>query len=472
MNVEEALIIVDTVLAPQRLSKVQELVFRQCFLGRTYHEIAESLGYDYDYIRVTGYRLWQTISESLGERVTKYNFQSVLRQQRSHLTKQVTLVPTSQNSSPTTGSTISPHHSSTLKPPYDSDVTPKIPAPEFPSGAVPLESPFYMARSPIEQRVCEELDKPGALIRIRAPKQWGKTSLLIRMLTYAEAQGYRTVQLNLQQVDPSALENLDRFLRWFCANIAQHLNLTSRLEDYWDEDLGSKASCTTYLRNYILTAVDTPLVIALDEAHYLFEYLEIAQNFLPLLRFWHEEANNREVWKKLRLVVAHSTEVYIPLNLNQSPFNVGLPIRLQGFTVEQVQVLAVRHGFNWATGDEGTQRLYALQEMIDGHPFLLRLAFYHLFHADLSLEQLLMEAPTQMGIYRDHLMRHLTTLQDHPELAAAFTTVIMAEEPVEIETLLAYKLESMGLVAILGNRVTPRCNLYRLYFREQLKHCS
>lgn len=457
MNVEEALIILDGILAPQRLNKVQELVFRQCFLGRTYHEIAENLGYDYDYIRVTGYRLWQTVSEVLGERVTKYNFQAVLRQQGSYLPQQKTLVP-ARHDAP-----------SALKKNYPSEAISTIPAPEFPSGAVPLESPFYMARTPIEQRVCEEIDKPGALIRIRAPKQWGKTSLLIRILAYAESQGYQTVQLNLQQADPPAQESLDRFLRWFCANIAQHLKLPPHLEDYWDEDLGSKVSCTTYLRNYILTQVETPLVIALDEAHCLFEYLEIAQNFLPLLRFWHEEANNREVWKKLRLVVAHSTEVYIPLNLNQSPFNVGLPIRLQGFTTEQVQVLALRHGFDWATGEDGAQRLNALQEMIDGHPFLLKLAFYHLFHADLSLEQLLAEAPTQMGIYRDHLMRHLTTLQEHPELAAAFTTVIMAEEPVEIETLLAYKLESMGLVAILGNTVTPRCNLYRLYFRERLK---
>lgn len=457
MNVEEALIILDTILAPQRLSKVQELVFRQCFLGRTYHEIAESLGYDYDYIRVTGYRLWQTVSEAVGERVTKYNFQAVLRQQGSPLPQPITLVLTNHQTS------------STLQDSCLADQTPAIPTPEFPSGAVPLESPFYMARSPIEQRVCEEIDKPGALIRIRAPKQWGKTSLLIRMLAYAEAQGYQTVQLNLQQVDPLALENLDRFLRWFCANIAQHLKLAPLLEDYWDEDLGSKVSCTTYLRNYILKQVETPLVIALDEAHYLFEYLEIAQNFLPLLRFWHEEANNREVWKKLRLVVVHSTEVYIPLNLNQSPFNVGLPIRLQGFSAEQVQVLALRHGFSWAVGEEGIQWLNALQEMIDGHPFLLRLAFYHLFHADLSLEQLLTEAPTQMGIYRDHLMRHLTTLQEHSELAAAFTTVIRAEAPVEIETLLAYKLESMGLVVILGNKVIPRCNLYRLYFCERLK---
>jgi hypothetical protein len=452
MNVEEALIILDTILAPQRLSKVQELVFRQCFLGRTYHEIAENLGYDYDYIRVTGYRLWQTVSEALGERVTKYNFQAVLRQQENQVKQ-----------------TSSVSHGISLPKPAYSEATSPIPVPEFPSGAVPLESPFYMARSPIEQRVCEEIDKPGALIRIRAPKQWGKTSLLLRILSYAEGQGYQTVQLNLQQVDPSALENLDRFLRWFCANIAQTLNFVPRLEDFWDEDLGSKVSCTTYLRNYILKQVETPLVITLDEAHHLFEYLEIAQNFLPLLRFWHEEANNREVWKKLRFVVVHSTEIYIPLNFNQSPFNVGLPIRLQGFSLEQVRVLALRHGFTWATGEGGTQRLKALQDMVDGHPFLLRLAFYHLFHADLSLEQFLIEAPTQRGNYRDYLMRHLTTLQEHPELAAAFTTVIMAEKPVEIETLLAYKLESMGLLVILGNTVAPRCSLYRLYFRERLK---
>lgn len=457
MNVEEALIILDTILAPHRLNKVQELVFRQCFLGQTYHEIAESLGYDYDYVRVTGYRLWQTISESLGERVTKYNFQAVLRQQGPHLLGQTTVVP------------INHSLSLPMMAACSSDVPSALPVPEFPSGAVPLESPFYIARSPIEQRVCEEIDKPGALIRIRAPRQWGKTSLLIRMLAYAEAQGYRIVQLNLQQVDPPALESLDRFLRWFCANIAQQLKLVPNLEEYWDEDLGSKVSCTTYLRNYILMQIKTPLVIALDEAHYLFEHLKIAQNFLPLLRFWHEEANNREVWKKLRLVVVHSTEVYIPLNLNQSPFNVGLPIRLRGFTSEQVQILALRHGFSWAMEEAGVQQLNALQDMVDGHPFLLRLAFYHLFHADLSLEQLLTEASTQMGIYRDHLMRHLATLQDHPELAAVFTTVLMAEDPVEIETLLAYKLESMGLVEILGNRVTPRCNLYRLYFRERLK---
>lgn len=457
MNVEEALTTLDTILAPQRLNKVQELVFRQCFLGRTYHEIAESLGYDYDYIRVTGYRLWQTISEVLGERVTKYNFRAVLRHQGNRLIKPMAVLATH------TPGSISPVA------PDSSDSTPVIPKPEFPSGAVPLESPFYIARSPIEQRVCEELDKPGALIRIRAPKQWGKTSLLLRMLAYAETKGYQTVQLSLQQVDPDALGNLDRFLRWFCANIAQHLNLPPRLEDYWDEDLGSKVSCTTYLRNYVLTQVDCPLVIALDEVHYLFEQLEIAQNFLPLLRFWHEEANNREVWKKLRLVVAHSTEIYIPLNLNQSPFNVGLPIRLPEFNAGQVQALAARHGFTWATGEPGTQGLNSLKDLVDGHPFLLRLAFYHLFHADLSLEQLLVEAPTQMGIYRDHLMRHLATLQNHPDLAAAFTTVISSEEPVEIETLLAYQLESMGLVAILGNRVVPRCQLYRLYFREHLK---
>ena len=31
-----------------------------------------------------------------------------------------------------------------------------------------------------------------------------------------------------------------------------------------------------------------------------------------------------------------------------------------------------------------------------------------------------------------------------------------------------YELESMGLVKIQGNKVTPRCELYRLYFRDRL----
>ncbi len=81
MSVEDALVIVDAVLQQKRLSNVQELLFRQAWEGKTYIEIAEASGYDASYIRDVGYKLWQSLSKALGERVSKNNLQVVFRRQ-------------------------------------------------------------------------------------------------------------------------------------------------------------------------------------------------------------------------------------------------------------------------------------------------------------------------------------------------------------------------------------------------------
>ena len=76
-------------------------------------------------------------------------------------------------------------------------------------------------------------------------------------------------------------------------------------------------------------------MLALDDVDGLFDYPDLTDDFFCLLRTWHEQAKNQDIWQQLRLIVGHSTEVYIPLNVNQSPFNVGLPIDLKQFTPEQ-----------------------------------------------------------------------------------------------------------------------------------------
>ncbi len=79
MTVEEALVILDIVLKQDRLSDVQELVFRKVLAGQTYSKIAESAGYDAEYIKVVGFQLWRVLSRAFGEKVTKSNLLSVLR---------------------------------------------------------------------------------------------------------------------------------------------------------------------------------------------------------------------------------------------------------------------------------------------------------------------------------------------------------------------------------------------------------
>ena len=84
-------------------------------------------------------------------------------------------------------------------------------------------------------------------------------------------------------------------------------------------------SCTRYLE-ILLQDTDEPLVLGLDEVDRLFKYPDISQDFFYLLRSWHEEANNIELWEQLRLIVVYSTEDFGKLDINQSPFNVGLPL--------------------------------------------------------------------------------------------------------------------------------------------------
>ncbi len=339
--------------------------------------------------------------------------------------------------------------------------------PELPSGQVRLASLLYMQRSPYDELCYKEIGNPGALVRIKAPRQMGKTSLMARILSHAQELGYRTVALSFQHADAAVFASLNPLLQWFCAKIARKLRLSHQVEEHWSDYFGSKDNCTAYFEDFLLSETEAPLVLGLDEVDRVFQYPKIADDFFGLLRAWYEESgygdDSSRLWQNLRLVVVHSTEVYVPLNVNQSPFNVGLPIELPEFTPIQLKDLAQRHGLYW----ENSQ-IEALMRLVGGHPYLVRLALYHIAQQQLTLATLLETAATESGLYGDHLRRHLWSLQQHPELAAAFGNVLKSDGAVEVESAIAFKLHSMGLVHLQGNLVMPRFELYRQYFVDRL----
>ena len=329
----------------------------------------------------------------------------------------------------------------------------------------PPEEEIYSERSPIETECYQTILQSGALIRIKAPSKMGKTSLLNNILAYADNQSYRTVHINLLQIERDKFSSLDKFLRWFCIYISDALGLNFKLDKFWNEDRGSMLSCTRYLE-MLLEDKDQPLVLGLDEVDRLFLYPNISQDFFYLLRSWHEEANNIDLWEQLRLIVVYSTEDFGKLDINQSPFNVGLPVELQPFSQEQVKSLVQLHGLNWSNTE-----ISKLMTMVGGHPHLLNLAMSYLkTNPQKSLIEVLQKAPTNSGIYNNHLLGILINLKNNPELELAFLTIISNVEPTQIDTLLAYQLYHIGLIRWTdkGDRVLPSCQLYRLYFSERL----
>lgn len=455
-SVDQVLEALEQLLPPGRLGPIEELVLRQSWLGKTYSEMAQDSGYGSDYIKEIGSLLWQELSAALGQRVTKKNLHLVLNQLQQNQAGQER--SQSQQEVQPDFETADDYLAPTVETAID-----------FPGSPLPFGSLLYVDRPPIEQITCAEISKPGCVIRLKAPSKMGKSSLLNRLVAHAKAQQYQTVYLDFQEADETIFASLDKFLRWFCANISRQLNLNPRLDDYWDEDMGSKVSCKIYLEGYLLEQVNSALVIVLNKVNRVFEHPTIAQDFLPMLRSWHEQARQDRKWQKLRLVLAHATEIYAPLKLNQSPFNVGLAITLPPFTLEQVQDLAQRYGLDWVTDEQGAQRLASLLAMVGGHPYLVSLAFYHLSRGRMTLEALLQSAPTQAGIYSYHLLNYLTLVREKPQLVSALQRVVTAGESVQLDAIAAYKLESLGLIQLDGNQASPSCELYRLYFREQLE---
>lgn len=365
----------------KHLNTLQVTILRGAWMGHTYDSIAQTTRWSEAHVKAIGADLWELMSEVLAEPINRKNFRATAERRREHL------------------GLASPPDS--LPVAVFSRETPlALPLAEFLGGPIDLASPLYCDRPPVESRCYTAIEQPGVLLRICAPHQMGKTSLLYRVLTHGEKLRYKTIRLNLQLVDPDIMQNLDRFLRWFCGRVTQKLSLPSKLADYWDEVFGSKTSCKDYFENYLLPQCPSPLVLALDDVDTLFAYPDTADGFFAVLRTWYEEAKHNELWQILRLILVHSTDTHGHLCVNQSPFHVGACVELPEFNAEQVQTLAHWHGLVWSSAE-----VDQLMRQVGGHPYKVRLALYHIAQSGIALNDFLAINLADINSFSAHLPR-------------------------------------------------------------------
>ncbi|MGK7949364.1 MAG: NB-ARC domain-containing protein [Xenococcaceae cyanobacterium] len=87
MSVEKALLLVDRLIYTQttkHLSDLQSTILRQVWQGKKYLEIADEYGCTEGHAKDVGSLLWKLLSKTLGEKVTKNNFRTVI-ERKLHL---------------------------------------------------------------------------------------------------------------------------------------------------------------------------------------------------------------------------------------------------------------------------------------------------------------------------------------------------------------------------------------------------
>lgn len=327
---------------------------------------------------------------------------------------------------------------------------------------------FYVERPPLESECYETISsQPGALIRIKAPHRTGKTWFVEQLLNQVKERHYRSVTLSFCDADRAVFTDLQTFLKWFCISVGNSLELPSQLEERWQNDLGNNSNCTNYFETYLLAGINTPLVLVLDDVDLVFEKREVADDFCKLLRGWYDGARRvrGDTWRNLRLVIVHSTDIYGALDINYSPLaNVGVEFPLRNFYLKEVQELIQQYKLPWQT-----DQVEQIMALIGGNPYLIHEALDYLtLHPEMTLENFLQNAVTEVSPYHNYLGELLSTLRQNSNLAVAFKDIVNSATPIRVEPAYVFQLYSMGLVEVEEGGEVPSCEIYRQYFRDRL----
>ena len=332
---------------------------------------------------------------------------------------------------------------------------------EAPAGAVRSQSPFYIERV-ADSQLKHQLAGQGTTTTIQAGRQTGKTSLLAHAINAYQGEQGKIIYLDFHLVDEASKENLTSFLRFLSEAIAEQLDLEWEVVDkYWQSARNPAQTFNRFLQHEMLQRFEHPVLLAIDEADLLLG-VEYQKHFFALLRAWDSRRAFDADWRKLNLVMVISTHPYLLIDdVNLSPFNVGLTIRLKDFSPEQVADLNQRHGTPLKQNEIST-----LMELVGGHPYLVRQAYYTLVSEGLSLADLLRVANSPDGPFGKHLLFYLHSLKKNRALLNAFQQLLW-EQKLPDESLLE-RLAAVGLVQQADEKWRPRCGLYGEFFKRQM----
>lgn len=334
--------------------------------------------------------------------------------------------------------------------------------PRLETGTLNPSSPWYVKR-PEDEEIESFVQQEGETAVIKAPRQFGKSSLMARARSLARDSGHRTCILDFQLIDDEHLEDLGSLCRYLAHKMARSFRTRVQPEEVWDDFLGPKDSLTEFLAAAVLEAGEEQVLLCLDEADRVFDR-PYRDDFFLGVRGWHNMRATHPLWNRLNLVIVHSTDPALWIeNLNVSPFNVGLRLRLEAFDRDHLIDLNQRHG----NPLQDRAEIERLRHLIGGQPYLCRQAFFVLATDGASLADLEQGAEDDKGPFGDHMRQHLARLRKQECGIQALRQVLHEGRCAEDRDF--ERLQAAGLVRGSSRQsVAPACELYERYFRRHL----